>query len=147
MEKVFHGHTSSIMHGAMLVGVCFTKTWTNSVNFHSSIGGLSWWRRWVGGVGLYRVGWNLGEVGERAGWRAGTRVNCTILHTDEVMGPRRLCHPRRHKRTSDDPSSRACEAPSHVCQHPHATQHEKTWVRKMKRNFALLHGQTPKSVF
>ncbi len=91
---------------------------------------------WGSGFGE-RVGWNLGEVGERVGWRTGGRGNCTISQFYiwmNVMGPGRLCHPRHHKWMSDDASSRACEAPSHICQqHPRATQHEKTWVRK-KRN-------------
>lgn len=110
------------------------------------------WGGWVdeeGGFGE-RFGWNLGQVGERVGWRVGVRGNCTISQFYiwmNVMGPGRLCHPRRHKWTSDDPSLCACEAPSHICQLPHATQHEKTWVREKKHNFALLHGQTRKSVF
>jgi hypothetical protein len=66
----------------------------------------------------------LGEwVWREGGANAHGRDNCTISQFYiwmNVMGPGWLRHPRRHKQTSDDASSRACEAPSHICQrHPH----------------------------
>jgi hypothetical protein len=141
MENVFHGHTSSIMHGAMLVGVWYTKLGQTPSTFIHPLGD---WDVEEGGLGewVWREGWlelrgksGSGRGGGRARWADGRERqlhNFTILHTDGwmLMGPSWLWQPRRHKQRSDDASSRAFEAPSRICQqHPRATQHEKTWVR------------------
>ncbi len=118
---------------------CMVPCWWvfGSLNFDRlcQLSFIHWGAELMKKVGLERglVG-TQGKLGKgRGGGWAQEAISRFYIRMN-VMGPGRLCHPRRHKQRSDDASSRACEAPSHICQqHPRATQHEKTWVRK-KRN-------------
>jgi hypothetical protein len=95
MEHEYNGESvswSHIIHHAWChVGGCLVHwTSTDSVNFHSSIGGLSWWRKWVWREGWLelRGSWGKGGVaGGRKrqfhdftyGWMLWDRVGCVIL--------------------------------------------------------------------